>query len=65
MLECWPTLVQTALSALTLAACSGGGDGGTTSPPVTQRIAPQRSATAGTVSRGASGNALISARVTP
>lgn len=65
MLECWPTLVRTALSALTLAARSGSGDGGTTSPPVTPRIAPQRSATAGTVSRGATGNALMSARVTP
>ena len=56
----WPTLFRSALSALTLAACSSGGDAGTTSPPVTPSIALQLSATAGTVSRGASGNATLS-----
>ena len=56
----WPTLFRSALSALTLAAWSSGGDAGTTSPPVTPSIALQLSATAGTVSRGASGNATLS-----
>ncbi|WP_411281447.1 beta strand repeat-containing protein [Gemmatimonas sp.] len=56
----WRSLVRTTLFSLSMAACSGGGDGGTTQPPVAQSIGLQLSATSGTVARGGSGNSTIS-----
>lgn len=56
----WPTFLRSALLALTLAACSSGGDGGTTQPPVAQSIGLQLSTTSSTIARGASGNATLS-----
>ena len=54
------TLVRSAVLAFTVAACSGGSDGGTTPSPVAQSISLQLSATSGTVARGASGNSTLS-----
>ena len=49
----WPSLFRTAVVALTMAACSSGGDGGTTQPPVTQSIGLSLSATSGITVNGA------------
>ena len=54
-----PSLFRSALFTLALAACSSGGDSGSTQPPVTQSIGLQLSASSGTVARGASGTATL------
>ncbi|WP_309672170.1 hypothetical protein [Gemmatimonas sp.] len=59
MMHRWPSFVRSAVLTLALAACSSGGDGGTTQPPVTQSIGLSLSATSGTIARGASGNSTI------
>lgn len=55
----WPSFVRSAVLTLALAACSSGGDGGTTQPPVTQSIGLSLSSASGTIARGASGNSTI------
>ncbi|WP_373067722.1 beta strand repeat-containing protein [Gemmatimonas sp.] len=58
MMPRWTTFLTTPVFALSVAACSSGGDDPITPPPA-QSIGVQLSATSGTVARGASGSTTV------